>query len=355
MKKLETPRRYQVGSGVMLMSAPSTIKFAQVLNRLLEQRYKRNRAALASAAHVSPSALSQYVRGRATPSLAVLVDLAQALEVSLDYLVYGQEPPEGGEYTLWAQHLEDTVRQMTSEAASLRQLVDRIGIEISGRLYDVAAEVVKQSGARGGALTATELAQVERYSFSTRIATVDLDTDILLPRETSPDAVAAPGPFAGVVAANIIAGNDYAYIIPDSGRWIRRARLIVQEVKKVIEASMGSSSSGAVLANRLQFYVATGGLVPSYVIYHLDRARMAKEKPLLHDLVEGFFGTESEVGEPSYGTGDFLALIEPPNPGFDMYPLISRENLPTLAKSFENLRKQSDRLSFIDHPHSSER
>lgn len=331
------------------MPAPSTIKFAQILTRLLEQRYKRNRAALASAAHVSPSAISQYVRGRATPSLAVLVDLAQALEVSLDYLVYGQELSEGTEYALWAEYFEDTVRRMTTEAASLRQLIDRVGMEVAGRLYEVATEVVKQSGARGGALTARELVQVERYSFSTRIATVDLDTEVLLPRETSPDAVAAPGPFAGVVAANILAGNEYVYIIPDDGHWIRRARLIMQEVKQAIEFEIGPRSSGTGLNNHLQFYVATDGLVPSYVIYHLDRVRMAKERPLLHDLVEGFFGVENETGEPNHDSGDFLALIVAPNPGFDIYPLISCESLPTLTKSFEKLRKHSDRLSFTDH------
>lgn len=330
------------------MATGSSIKFAQVLSRLLEQRYKRNRAALASAAHVSPSALSQYTRGRATPSLAVLVDLAQALDVSLDYLVYGQHSSEGAEYAQWAQHLEDTVRRMTSEGASLRQLVARMGIEIAGRLHEVATEIVKEGGARGGALTAPELAQLERYSSSTRIATVHL-AEVLLPRETSPDTVAAPGPFSDVVAANISAGNDYVYIIPDSRPWIRRARLMVKEVKKAIEAGEASRNLDSVVANRLQFYVTTDGLVPSYVIYQLDRARMAEEKPLLYDLVEGFLAADNEMSEPSRGNGSFLALILPSNPGFEVYPLIARESLPMLAKSFEDLRSRSDRLSFIDH------
>jgi DNA-binding XRE family transcriptional regulator len=332
------------------MSAPSTIKFAQVLGRLLDQRYKRNRAALASAAHVSPSALSQYVRGRATPSLAVLVDLARALEVSLDYLVYGQDSAQRSEDVLWAQHLDDTVRRMTAEGASLRQLVDRMGINLSDRIHEVATEAVKQAGARGGALSLSELAQIERYSYSTRIATVDLDTDVLLPGETSSDAVAAPGSFSDITAENISAGNDYVYIIPDSERWITRARLIVQKVKTAIEAQVGSSTSDVAVATHLQFYVTIDGLVPGYVIYNLDRVRMAAEKPLLYDLVEGFLGAENEISGPSQDSGDFLALVVPPNPGFDVYPLISSESLPTVARSFENLRKRSDRLSFIDIP-----
>ncbi len=337
------------------MSGPSGVRFPQVLGRLMEQRYKRNRAALASAAHISASALSQYVRGRATPSLAVLVDLAKALEVSLDFLVYGQDALSGGDHAAWAQHLDDTVRHMTSEAASLRQLVDRMGIEIAAQLYEVATEVVKHSGARGGALTAAEIAQVERYSGHTRITTVDLDTDVLLPRESSPDDIAAPGPFTDVVAANILVGNTYEYIVPDSPRWIRRAGLIAREVRKVLEGQVGSRASGDIVTKNLNFFIATEGLVPSYVIYDLDRARLLKEKPLLHDLIEGFLGTLEEAGDPNGNAENTLALVEPSNPGFDMYPLISRDSLPMLGKSYQKLRNQSDRLSFTDYHTSPER
>jgi transcriptional regulator with XRE-family HTH domain len=337
------------------MTGPDMVKFPQVLGRLMEERYKRNRAALASAAHISASALSQYVRGRATPSLAVLVDLAQALEVSLDFLVYGQDALSGADHTAWAQHLEDTIRRMTSEAASLRQLVDRIGIDISARLYEVATDVVKHSGARGGALTAAEVVQVERYSRYTRIAAVDLDTEVLLPRESSPDAIAAPGPFADVVAANILAGDGYEYIIPDSPQWIRRARLIIKEVRKALECQVGSRESDSAVAKNLHFFAGTEGLVPSYVIYILDRVSLQREKPLLYDLIEGFLGTlDEETDDPDIGGGSTLALVEPSNPGFDMYPLISRDSLPMLGKSYQKLRNQSDRLSFTDHHTSPE-
>jgi hypothetical protein len=280
----------------------------------------------------------------------VLVDLARALDVSLDYLVYGQGSLEAEDHALWVQHLDDTVRRMTSEAASLRQLVDRMGMNIFDRIYEVATEIVKQGGARGGALNATELAQVERYSSTTRIATVDLDVDVLLPKETSPDGVAAPGQFAGVVAANIAQGNNYVYIIPDGERWIRQARLIVQQVKRFMDVHAGPRVSDTTVSDNLQFYAAKNGVVPGYVVYELDRARMAKEKPLLHDLVEPYFGLEDKVSGSSHDSGNFLALVEPSNPGFDVYSLISSESLSTLVNSFENVRKQSDRLSFMAAP-----
>jgi predicted transcriptional regulator len=42
-----------------------SIKFAEVLKQLVVEKYRRNRAALAKEVHISPSAISQYVRGRA--------------------------------------------------------------------------------------------------------------------------------------------------------------------------------------------------------------------------------------------------------------------------------------------------
>jgi hypothetical protein len=284
----------------------------------------------------------------------VLVDLARALEVSLDYLVYGRDSSEGAEYAVWAQHLDDTVRRLSSEAASLRQLVDRMGITISDRIHKVATEVVKQAGARGGALTTTEVMQVERYSSCTKIARVDLDADVRLPKETSPDSFAAPGPFAGVLVANISEGKDYVFVIPDGGRAIREARLMAQEAKKAVEAHEESGTSRVAVADHLQFYAAADGLVPGFAIYNLDCSRMAKERPFLYDLVEGFLGVETQIDDANQNSSDILAVIQPPNPGFDVYPLISREHIPTLTKGFENLRRQSDRLSFVDYPNPAE-
>jgi hypothetical protein len=233
-----------------------------------------------------------------------------------------------------------------------------MSIEISARLYEIANDVVKHSSAGGGALTGAEVLQIERYSRYTRIATIDLDTDVLLPRESSSDATAAPGPFAGVVAANILAGNGYEYVIPDNSRWTRRARLITREVRKVLGDQLGSKASDNVVTKGLRFYVATEGLVPSYVIYDLDQARLQKEKPLLHDLIEEFLGTLEDVGDPDIGTGGAggtLALVVPSNPGLEACPLISRDSLPMLGKGYQKLRNQSDRLSFTEHDTSPER
>lgn len=51
-----------------------------------------SRAAAAAAAGVSPQMLSRYIKGEAIPSFKVMVKLAQAANVSLDWIATGQGP-----------------------------------------------------------------------------------------------------------------------------------------------------------------------------------------------------------------------------------------------------------------------
>src|SRR5829696_3925957 len=107
---------------------PPEIRFAQVLEQLLNERYKRNRAELALKAHISPSALSQYVRNRATPSLEVLAHLAEALDVSIDYLVFGRDEQSLSADTGYlTSQLESGIRKSQTDAAELYDLVARVG------------------------------------------------------------------------------------------------------------------------------------------------------------------------------------------------------------------------------------
>src|SRR5262245_53799997 len=101
--------------------AAREIRFAQVLAQLMEERYSRNRAELASAAFVTPSALSQYARGKASPSLEVLAQLATVLDVSLDYLVFGEQPTAAstGEAGYLAAQVDLHLRDAQLQGAAL--------------------------------------------------------------------------------------------------------------------------------------------------------------------------------------------------------------------------------------------
>jgi transcriptional regulator with XRE-family HTH domain len=121
-----------------MVHPPPEVKFAQVLEELLTERYRRNRAALAQAAHVSPSALSQYVRGKATPSLEVLVHLAGALEVSIDYLVFGRDQQSSAPEGYLSSQLEAGIRRAQTDAAALHDLVARVGIRLAQHIKAAA-------------------------------------------------------------------------------------------------------------------------------------------------------------------------------------------------------------------------
>lgn len=60
-----------------------------------------SQAELARRIGVSPSAVGMYEQGRREPSLALLVCLAQALDVTTDYLLTGKGNNQLGGLSLW--------------------------------------------------------------------------------------------------------------------------------------------------------------------------------------------------------------------------------------------------------------
>src|SRR6266702_2846516 len=128
------------------MSADGEIRFASVLRRLLDSRFKNNRREFAGRLHISESALSQYVRGKATPGLAMLVAIARELDVSLDYLVFGTEPasptPDYGELVA---HVEHAISRNQAQSASIRDFVGRVGSALAEQIESTVSGVLKES------------------------------------------------------------------------------------------------------------------------------------------------------------------------------------------------------------------
>jgi transcriptional regulator with XRE-family HTH domain len=71
---------------------PPAIKFGSTLSQLIQTRgFKRTRKKVCAAIGITPSALSQYERSLSLPSLQVAIKLAAFFEVSLDYLMLGED------------------------------------------------------------------------------------------------------------------------------------------------------------------------------------------------------------------------------------------------------------------------
>lgn len=58
----------------------------------LRKRAGMSQLQLANKLNIGPSAIGMYEQGRRTPSIDLLIDMANLFGVSLDYLITGKEP-----------------------------------------------------------------------------------------------------------------------------------------------------------------------------------------------------------------------------------------------------------------------
>ncbi|GAA3203716.1 helix-turn-helix domain-containing protein [Actinocorallia longicatena] len=313
------------------MEGNREIRFASVLRGLLDERFKNSRREFAARLHISESALSQYVRGKATPGLSMLASIAAELDVSLDYLVFGVEQesptPDYGEFVA---HLEHAFNRSRAESASTRDFVSRVGALLSQQIETAVDEVLKDITPRG--LTTAEIIEIEGHSRITRIATADLDSDIVLlgfdPGAPGGRAQAAAGPFTSVVISNIKKGRTYYYAIPEGAEWRYKAERLRQVV-----ANVGAMSLAAV-DQRIRFHESDRSLVPGFVIYETEPSVVtAADGPLL--------GRAADLVDP--GTG-LIVLATSYND--QIYVPIEPKYHRRVVRDYETTIRSGPRLTF---------
>lgn len=316
------------------MSARDDIRFGTVLRHLLDERFPSRRKDFAAQIHLSESALSQYVRGKATPSLQVLVSIARVLEVSLDYLVFGVEPDAPAPDYALITHVEEVIARMQVETATLRDFVGRVGSAIADEIESTAKRLlVDADTVLGGGLTAAEVRELERISIYTRIATADLDPDVvLLPdQEAGPEeGDAVPAPFTPVISTNVKLQREYSYVIPDGPEWRRRARRLRDAV-----AASGKLSHSAV-SRLLRFHAVPRALMPGYVVYKLDRGLVTSRTGLLLDQVSDFVDESTGI----------IALAEPTSRQTQHFSLIDTQHHHRIVNDHDSMTRVHKRLPF---------
>jgi hypothetical protein len=308
--------------------------FAQVLRQLMEDKYRRNRAKLADKAHVSPSALSQYVRGRATPSLDVLVALADALDVSLEYLVFGKErataPPELG---FLAAHLESHIRVSQVKLGAIHDLAARMGARLGESMQAVAREILDETPTVAGMITPSDVFKLERCSNRVTVVTSDLSQEVLvLQHQHGAEDVAAPSIFANIVAENIRDGSTYEYIVPHGAKWSQAANMLSQEVIRV-----GELDSDRVY-RQLQIFYVPNSCTPGYVVQHLWIDKLQRRAPDIFERVERFIYADPKNPELGY-----LAYIELTNLSFQYFALINGSEISRILDDLSGVRKSKTR------------
>jgi transcriptional regulator with XRE-family HTH domain len=305
------------------------IAFAQVLEQLMEDKYKRNRARLADKVHVSPSALSQYVRGRATPSLDVLVALAEALDVSLEYLVFGKErataPPELG---FLAAHLESYIRVNQVRLGALHDLTARIGARLGESIQTAARGILDEAATVAGMITPSDVFKLERCSNRVTVVTSDLSQEVLVLQHGGEEDVAAPSVFANIVAENVREGSTYEYIVPQGATWSQAANMLSQEVSRV----------GALEPERvdrqLRIFYVPNSCTPGYVVQHLWIEKLQRRVPEIFERVERFIYADPK--NPDLG---YLAYVELTNLSFQYFALINGSEVPRMLDDLNRVRK----------------
>jgi len=317
------------------MAARDEVRFGSILRRLLDERFHSRRKDFAALVHVSESALSQYVRGKATPSLHVLVAIARALDVSLDYLVFGVEPDAPApDYTL-ITHVEEAIARTQIKTATLRDFVGRVGSALAEQVESTAKRLLVENvdTVLGGGLTAVEVRELERISTHIRIATADLDPDVvLLPdQDIDPaDGEVAPAPFTPVISANVGRQREYSYVIPSGLEWRHRAR----QLRDTVAASGGFSNA---LVNRyLKFHPVPRALMPGYVVYKLDLGLVTARTGLLLDQISDFVDESTGL----------VALTEPTNRQTQHYSLIDTRHHQRIVDDHDSMTRVHKRLPF---------
>jgi transcriptional regulator with XRE-family HTH domain len=308
----------------------------------MEDRYSRNRAELAREAFISPSALSQYVRGKSTPSLEVLVQLATVLDVSLDYLVFGEQiaPSTVGEASFLAGQVEMGLRDAQRQSAELHDLVARIGARLAREVRAAAEEVLPRAKeASGGSLDALELMALERFSQHTRIANYHLELDVVMIKSPEAGSIAAPGQVGQVIIDNIKEGKEYEYVLPDGPEFTQRAILLHELAVREARASRVPF-----MERQLQLFQSPHGCLPGFVVHHVDILALEHGARDIYDRVAPFFYLDRE--NPGKA---FLGAVIPPSASTQSHAIVTSRSVQKLIDEHAWLKSISHRVTVRSH------
>lgn len=301
------------------MTSEREPKLEQMLGYLIEHRgYARNRQAVANAVFVSTSALSQYMSGKARPSFDKLLLLARFFNVSLDYLVYGEQSTPApavdiGPLARYIDHSLNHVQAMTSRRIAL---TTRIGQVLVSEIETAASRLAEKSAASAGQLDDDDTLRLESFALSFDLVTMNLAYDIV---DTGEPGSEAAGRFLAVVADNLARGCKHRYLLPPDGTdWTARAN--------AARRLLANLTTGDVVNANLAIRVAKVPLFAGVGLYALDLARLQREAPLLYEMVKDYVDDAGRLG-----------YVIPPSKELLADSLMDSDHLHNALESFEQI------------------
>jgi transcriptional regulator with XRE-family HTH domain len=290
------------------------VKLDKMLAHLIEQQgYTRARKIICKAVGISPSALAQYMKpepepaDRANgakvvrPSFDVLVALADFFAVSLDYLVFGEQPGQVQpiDYGPLGRYIDKAISDSQMRNDERTATVARIAQRLSMQMESVAQEIIKEANTKpvSGIMTCDDSLNTELCSMESYIITMDMQNDILEPGSTVPDGDdVIPGKFFNVVARNLSRGRKYRFLLPYG---VRDWAPLVSAYYRLLLRQCGNDP---IVLKNAQFRCTTSPLLTGCALLNLDIPEMQSMNPILYEQFR--YGLNHE---------NWLGLILPPS------------------------------------------
>jgi len=309
-------------------AAKSTkIKLSETLGGLIEARgFSRARKKICAAVGVSPSALSQYLQGQATPSFDKLVALAEFFEVSLDYLVYGARETAALaiDYGPVVRYIDVALTETQARNDQHAAMYTRIARALSEQIEQTAMRVAADHPTPAGLLREDETMTLEAYSLESRIVCTTLHEDIIQLR----DKPAVMGRFLTTVAHNLSRGRRYQYLLPSHiGEWKPQ----VQAYMRLLEQHCGGETQR--VTNGCKFRSARFPVFAGCAFYRLHVSTFETEQPVLY---ERFRETMDHDG--------WIGYVQPPSGESHADALMDRTHTERGLAAFERLWRAADSL-----------
>lgn len=263
------------------------VKLEEMLRSLIERGgYSRNRQPILDAMQISAAALSQYARGQTRPSFQKLIDLGAFFGVSLDYLVYGEPAAPVVDPGPLARYVEHALADVQARASRHSDLLTRIGRVLADRIDGVAQELANsETAGREGLIQHDEVLRVERYCRSADIVTMTLTHDVIQMSGTDP----AAGQFLPVVAANLVKGAKYRFLLP-------RVETPQDGTVASFRSLLAPSVPGDHLHGNLAFGQAAMPVIAGAGLYELDIATFEREEPALFTQFRKYLSDDNWLG-----------------------------------------------------------
>lgn len=302
--------------------AAREVKLGTMLSSLIERGgYSRNRQKILDAVGITPQALSQYTRNQTRPSFAKLVALADFFGVSLDYLVHGEPVSPPIDHGPLARYVEHALSEVQARASRHSDLMTRIGRVLADRVDGVARELADSSTAgREGLIQLDETLRTERYCLQADIVAMHLGFDVIQMEEG--DGTTG-GQFLQVVAANVVKGCRYRFLVPNASDGGGQA---IEETVSSFRELLAELVGGDHLHDKCLFRRSAHPLISGVGLYHLDVAALGLEEPALFTQFAQYINADDRLGY----------LIRP-NADSNADMLMNAEHLARACRAFDSL------------------